>query len=373
MSATITSLSATTAVVSSTQTCTNPKPGKHGYLPPEACDVILLYVPSLAAAILFCILYGLTLVCHGVQAFMFKKKYAWVIMMGASWELIAFIFRALLTLHQSNSGYDTGYTIMFLLAPLWINAFLYMTLGRLVYFFIPEQKLVGIAAKSYGRIFVWLDIVAFLVQLVGAAFTTDTDAPTKTIMLGVHIYMGGIGLQEFFVLIFAGLTIHLHRKMLLLERVGQLDRDRLTRTGVPWRWMFYTMYTVLGMITIRIIFRLCQYAQGTNPSNPVLTHEAYEYVFDAVPMFIALVLLNVIHPGRVLNGPESEFPRLSRREKKAIKQEKKRLKQERKAAKKGGRKGDQGDYDSLPLQEEGSAMSLPSSPDAKRRTDGGLA
>lgn len=97
---------------------------------------------------------------------------------------------------------------------------------------------------------------------------------------------------------------------------------------------------------IRIIFRLCQYAQGTDPSNPVLTHEAYEYVFDAVPMFIALVLLNVVHPGRVLQGPESEFPRVSWAEKKRLKREKKQAKRERKEAKrvekemrKGGQSG----------------------------------
>ncbi|GAA92998.1 hypothetical protein ASPFODRAFT_55255 [Aspergillus luchuensis CBS 106.47] len=362
MSTTTASISTTTSALASTQTCTNPKPGKNGYLPPEACDDILLYVPSLAAAVLFCVLYGLTLICHGVQAFLYKKvyitpsqkpqpprvltndylqRYAWVIIMGATWELIAFIFRALLTRQQNNSNYDTVYTIMFLLAPLWINAFLYMTLGRLIYFFIPDQKLAGITARRYGRLFVWLDIFAFLVQLGGAAITTQTDVPTSTIMLGVHIYMGGIGLQELFILIFTGLIIHLHQKLIHLERAGILSPDGMAGMGIatsrnkpmPWRWLFYVMYTALGMITIRIIFRLCQYAQGTDPSNPVLTHEAYEYVFDAVPMFIALVLLNVVHPGRVLQGPESEFPRVSRAEKKRVKMEKKQAKRERKEAK----------------------------------------
>lgn len=50
-------------------------------------------------------------------------------------------------------------------------------------------------------------------------------------------------------------------------------------------------------------------------------------------MFIALALLNVVHPGRVLQGPESEFPRVSRAEKKRLKREKKQLKRERKEAK----------------------------------------
>ncbi|PWY89669.1 RTA1 domain protein [Aspergillus sclerotioniger CBS 115572] len=366
MSATTTVVATTGAIASSTQTCTNPKPGKNGYLPPEACDAILLYVPSLAAAVLFCILYGLTLICHGVQAFLYKKRYAWVIIMGATWELIAFIFRALLTQNQNNSNYDTIYTIMFLLAPLWINAFLYMTLGRLIHFFLPTQTLAGITSQKYGRIFVWLDIFAFIVQLAGAAITTPTDIPTRTIMIGVHIYMGGIGLQEFFILIFTCLTIHLHRSVLHLEKTGTLPGEKTSGANIPWRWMFYALYTALGLITVRIIFRLAQYAQGTSPTNPVLTHESYEYIFDAVPMFLALGLLNVIHPGRVLQGPDSEFPRLSRREKKMVKEEKKRVKREEREAKKT-RKGGSGGwwgrkdrtqrgsdmFEILPMEEEG--------------------
>jgi RTA1 like protein len=84
---------------------------------------------------------------------------------------------------------------------------------------------------------------------------------------------------------------------------------------------------------IRIIFRLVQYSPGTGASNPVVTHEAYEYGLDALPMLLALIILNFAHPGRVLHGPESEFPRLSREEKKMLKQEKKQMKAARKAAK----------------------------------------
>ncbi|KAK9318815.1 RTA1 like protein-domain-containing protein [Lipomyces orientalis] len=287
---TTTSLSAyISESASAVATCTNPKPGKNGYLPPDACDVILLYVPSFGAAILFPVLFGLTLICHGVQGFMYKKKYTWVIMMGALWELLAFIFRTLLTRNQSSAGYDTGHVIMFLLAPLWIK-FLYMTLGRMIYFFLPDKRLGGISARRYGLVFVWLDIISFIIQLAGASITTQTDASSSTIMLGVHIYMGGIGLQEFFILVFTGLTVHLHRQMLSMEHSGNLDPEKLNRCSMPWPWLRYAIYTTLGMITIRIIFRLCQYARGTDPSNPVLTHEVYEYVFDALPMFFALVI-----------------------------------------------------------------------------------
>jgi hypothetical protein len=46
-------------------------------------------------------------------------------------------------------------------------------------------------------------------------------------------------------------------------------------------------------------------------------------------MFFAIVIFHIYHPGKVLQGQDSQFP--SRKEKKALKAEKKRQKEERKA------------------------------------------
>ena len=40
-------------------------------------------------------------------------------------------------------------------------------------------------------------------------------------------------------------------------------------------------------------------------------------------MLVAISLLCLVHPGRILVGPESEFPRLSPKEKKELKRQKK--------------------------------------------------
>jgi hypothetical protein len=83
---------------------------------------------------------------------------------------------------------------------------------------------------------------------------------------------------------------------------------------------------------IRIIFRIAHYAQGTSTTNQILTHEVYEYVFDAIPMFLALVVVNVFHTGRILQGPDAKFSKLTRAEKKekkrAAKMKKERNKRE---------------------------------------------
>jgi hypothetical protein len=65
-------------------------------------------------------------------------------------------------------------------------------------------------------------------------------------------------------------------------------------------------------------------------------------MLDAFPMLLAFVALNVMHPGYVLQGPDGDFPRLTRAEKKALKQEKKdakRRKREEKRDRKAGAKG----------------------------------
>jgi hypothetical protein len=120
----------------------------------------------------------------------------------------------------------------------------------MIHFFLPERRLAGISARRYGIIFVTLDIIAFLVQLGGAALTTNTNAEQKTVLLGLHLYMGGIGMQEFFILCFLGLAIHLHRTMIRMEESGQIDMVKLQRGRFSWRGLFYSIYFTLGMITV---------------------------------------------------------------------------------------------------------------------------
>lgn len=121
----------------------------------------------------------------------------------------------------------------------------------MIYFFLPERRLARLSARHYGIVFVTLDIIAFLVQLGGASLTSNTDNETKTVLLGLHIYMGGIGMQEFFILCFLGLAIQMHRVMLRMEAQGQIGAEKLHRRRFSWRWLFYSMYFALSMITVR--------------------------------------------------------------------------------------------------------------------------
>jgi hypothetical protein len=55
---------------------------------------------------------------------------------------------------------------------------------------------------------------------------------------------------------------------------------------------------------VRSIFRLAEYLQGNN--GYLLHHEIFLYVFDALLMFITMVVFNIVHPqevGRLLRRP----------------------------------------------------------------------
>ena len=133
--------------------------------------------------------------------------------------------------------------------------------------------------------------------------------------------MGGVAVQQFFILVFLFYAIKFHR--LVLSQIQQGTEG--VSSALP---LLYAIYAVLLLITvcvcplpqaqklnssqIRIIFRLVEYSHGFKSSIP--DHEAYQYGLDSVPMLFALVLLNLFHPGRIMSGIDSDLP--SRKERK---------------------------------------------------------
>lgn len=68
----------------------------------------------MAAAVIF----GLLTLAHVVAAAVLRKRYAWVLVMGALWETLAFVLHGLGSRDQQNQGYAISHQLLFLLAPL---------------------------------------------------------------------------------------------------------------------------------------------------------------------------------------------------------------------------------------------------------------
>ncbi|KAL8794131.1 MAG: hypothetical protein Q9195_003316 [Heterodermia aff. obscurata] len=268
-------------------------------------DTLWSFCPSVAAAYLYAILFGLITLAHIAQAILHRKTYCWVIAMSALWQTLAYAFRiASIKAPTSVAAYSVWF-VLILVAPLWTNAFVYMVFGRMVYNYTTAARLFKVKAWRFGLYFVLLDIIAFLIQLYGAASASGDHVPESQVLRGLHIYQGGVGLQQLFIFFFCYLAFRFHQN---LNRQSQSTRIKQAKT------LLYVLYFVLLMVTIRIIFRLAEYSKGLKSSIP--RHEAYQYVLDSTPMMIALLAFNVVHPGRIMAGKEADFP--SRKERKVF-------------------------------------------------------
>jgi hypothetical protein len=108
---------------------------------------------------LFSILFALTFSVHLYQAIIYRKRFCWVICMAAAWETVGFVLRAYSTVDQTSTSTATPAGLLVLLAPLWVNAFDYVVFGRVIWYYLPEQKIAGIRAQKMAVWFVWLDVL----------------------------------------------------------------------------------------------------------------------------------------------------------------------------------------------------------------------
>lgn len=67
--------------------------------------------------------------------------------------------------------------------------------------------------------------------------------------------------------------------------------------ALNWKRELLVLYLSSALIFIRSVYRLVEYAQGN--AGWLNTHEWTFYVFDALLMWIALILFNWRHPSRV--------------------------------------------------------------------------
>lgn len=324
-------------------------------------DVIWDYCPSFAAAILWIVLFGLTTTVHLIQAFQHRKSFAWVLVMGGLWEVGGYVARTLSTMHQLSSGIYIAQFLLILLAPLWINAFIYMVLGRMIHLFLGNDRVFGIRARKITLIFVLFDITAFIVQCAGGSMMSGKQTQS-TLHIGLGIYCGGIGLQLLAILIFIAISIRFRKQVqrqALPPAYSLEEPDKescLDTDSTPPQWnkpgsrLLYALWVALGCIIFRNIYRLIEYTLGFN--SYIVRHEWIAYVFDAVPMLSAMVTLNICHPGRVLQGPRSGFSaenqaiklvkRAAKQTKKDVIAESKQAKKDAKAARKEERRSKAG-------------------------------
>lgn len=191
---------------------------------------------------------------------------------------------------RNGSPYLIQLMLILVSAPL-LAATVYMTLGRLTRALNAEEHAV-ISTRWVTKIYVLIDIASFVCQIFGSAVQASGDA--KGIEMGRKVVMGGLGAQLFAFFFFFVMTATLHR------RLNNEPTSVSVRFELHWRRHFWVLYAVSGLIFVRSLYRLIEFASGTD--SALMKTEALLYVFDASLMFLVVLLFAVVHPGQLFKA-----------------------------------------------------------------------
>lgn len=117
---------------------------------------------------------------------------------------------------------------------------------------------------------------------------SNQSDPSK-VKLGQNIILVGLFAQlavfGFFVIV-----------ALLFQIRGRAHFQTLP-ASVTWRKHLNVLYATSILILIRSLFRIIEYIMGDG--SYLLRYEVFVYVFDATLMLLAMIMVNVVHPGDI--------------------------------------------------------------------------
>lgn len=248
------------------------------------------YIPSLAAGVIFAVLYGLF---TAFFLYLTIRRRLWFlsILLGAFTETLGWIARCVANAYPCSASMFTMQITCTILAPAFFSAALYIILGILI-LRTPELSHY-LSPKMYLVIFCIADFFSLLLQGVGGGVAASADTLTQ-LNDGTYTMVGGIFLQLAAMTVFSGLFAHyLYSAYSATPRVKPDGRV----VGVM---VFATV-----LIMLRNIYRAIELLQGWN--GYINTHQRFIIGLDAVPMiltlcsFVYLVIVDYGSDGNLLS------------------------------------------------------------------------
>ncbi|WQF90204.1 Putative RTA-like protein [Colletotrichum destructivum] len=247
------------------------------------------YNPTIAGAIIFVVLFvGTT----GFHFYQLSRSRCWFMIpfaLGGILELIGYAARA-------RSGQESPdwtlvpyiiQALLILVAPALFAATIYMELGRIVTL-IDGEDLTLIRKAWMTKLFVCGDILSFMVQSSGGGLQATGGASMMT--TGANITVAGLFIQLLFFGLFIVVAVAFYVKV--------CQYPTASSHKVAWKKHMVALFIASLLIMVRSVFRVAEYLQGFD--GYLLSHEAYLYGFDALLMWLTMVLLNWIHPAEIL-------------------------------------------------------------------------
>lgn len=186
-----------------------------------------------------------------------------------------------------------------LLAPVLLNASVYMCFGRVIDILPNGTQYALIRTNWQTKIFVTCDVLSYLLESTGALLIATSQGDADKIKIGDRLNLVGLfaGFTSFgaFVSVMMLFWWRYHRN----ENQFALDQ----REDCPWkgwRMLMKCIFIGSGLMVIKAVFKIAEYIQGSE--GQLLGNEMWLYVFDAALTLQVLVLFGWKFPGLVVKG-----------------------------------------------------------------------
>ncbi|KIO22641.1 hypothetical protein M407DRAFT_116512 [Tulasnella calospora MUT 4182] len=279
------------------------------------------YIPTLWICVLFVVLFSLTSAAHLGQATYYRMWWLFPTMViGGVGEIIGWAGR---TWSSRNYSSDNAFYMNIcctIIAPSFMTAAMFIMMGRIIGLVGDEYS--RLKPRTYSILFISADLVALVVQAVGGAAAASADTPDGA-ERGANIMVAGIIVQMAAITIYciiqgdylwrvltdrpvrprstpSGVVtpqsdIEGSSNAFVLEKEAVSGRARLTSN-------IKNMLLGLGIATvfiyIRSIYRTIELLGGWN--GEIFVNERLFNALDGMPIFVAMFVLNVFHPGRFI-------------------------------------------------------------------------
>ncbi|KAK3640972.1 hypothetical protein LTR56_011622 [Elasticomyces elasticus] len=254
------------------------------------------YNPSKAGGWIFVVLFAIGAIVHLAYIVPYRAWFFIPFVLGAGAETGGYYGRA--WAHNNIRLSDPYLLQLFLIigaTPL-LSATIYMSLSRLIRALdATEYSIVRVSWIS--KIYVVIDIVCLVLQVIGTvtvAYGGDGEQQKA-----IKLVAGGLIAQlvAFMIFMILALIVHIRLRRNPTHISGSSD--------IRWQKYFWALYATSTLVLIRNLVRIFEFLQGSD--STIIKHEVFLYVFDATPMFLVVLILAVVHPGRLMKSARGVF------------------------------------------------------------------
>ncbi|KDQ16601.1 hypothetical protein BOTBODRAFT_30523 [Botryobasidium botryosum FD-172 SS1] len=278
---------------------------------PNNSHVPYNYVPTLWICTTFVILFSLTGALHLIQAVWTKRWWLLpTVVICAIGEIIGWSGRLW---SSKNPTMLTAFLMQIsttIFSPSFMAAALFITLGYMANRLGPQYSRLG--PRLYTIIFCTVDLVSLIVQAVGGGAASAATTPEgaerggRVMLGGIIVQLAALALYSFLAIEFL-IRFYTHKPIRQVSELTDNENKRVSperqKVDRTLKLLIVGLSLSTALLFIRAVYRTIELSDGWN--GRIISTQTYFNVLDGLAVLGAMLTLNILHPGYLLNRMES--------------------------------------------------------------------